>query len=514
MVKVVIEAVTHPSNHPHWHALVQFGLLLLVALGSKAIALERAARLVEERLTAIRRRIGELLRDASLVELERYDKGRFIYPLVEANIISNAVLKAFNGLQALIAMVVTLIYISWLSPLTGMLLLMMSLLLLFGYRLTRRKMSRTMHQIADQERQFLDALQQMLDGIKEVKADPALSDALVREAMLPPLHQIRELRSQLGYNEVTMTNLLAQSFFILLGCVVFAISYTLDAATTAILVAAILFLWKPIWTLIDALPFTLKGMSAWQRLLALAQSLPVVEAVASDEDDPPPLKRRFNTLRLDQVCYHYYDRDGQFNHRVGPLSLTLRRGEQIFIIGHNGSGKSTLIKLLTGLYRAHEGRILIDGTAVEMSHYRHLFSVIFHDVHLFDRPYGIADLAAREEQIKDGLQQFGLAHKVEWLGDRFSTLDLSPGERKRLALITLLLEDKPLLIFDEWVAEQDPHYRQHFYDTLLPTLQQQGKTVIVVTHDARYFDRADRVFLMQDGELQEITATVSGGRAP
>ena len=88
---------------------------------------------------------------------------------------------------------------------------------------------------------------------------------------------------------------------------------------------------------------------------------------------------------------------------------------------------------------------------------------------------------------------------MSYADGRFSTLDLSTGQRKRLAMVAALLDDKPIYIFDEWAADQDPGFRRYFYEGLLGELKARGKTVLAVTHDDRYFGVADRVVKRGEG---------------
>ena len=83
----------------------------------------------------------------------------------------------------------------------------------------------------------------------------------------------------------------------------------------------------------------------------------------------------------------------------------------------------------------------------------------------------------------------------------FSTTRLSRGQRKRLALVTAYLEDRPIYLFDEWAADQDPLFRRVFYQRLLPELKRRGKTVVAVTHDDRYFDAADQLIKLEEGKV-------------
>ena len=97
-----------------------------------------------------------------------------------------------------------------------------------------------------------------------------------------------------------------------------------------------------------------------------------------------------------------------------------------------------------------------------------------------------------------------ISNKTEYTDNQFTNLQLSTGQRKRLALLVTLLEDKDIYIFDEWAADQDPHFRDFFYEKLLLDLKNQGKTVIAVTHDDRNFHCADRVLKMDYGKFVEF----------
>jgi putative ATP-binding cassette transporter len=192
------------------------------------------------------------------------------------------------------------------------------------------------------------------------------------------------------------------------------------------------------------------------------------------------------------------------------MDVTIRRGEVIFITGGNGSGKSTFIKLLTGLYHPDRGHLKIDGMAISadnLAGYRALMAPVFSDFHLFSRLYGLEDIAP--VAAEDLLHWMEMEHVAGVKQDRFTRTDLSTGQRKRLALIAALLEDKPILILDEWAADQDSHFRKKFYRELLPELRRRGLTIIAVTHDDRYFDAADRRLHLEEGRL---TGQQTGGR--
>jgi putative ATP-binding cassette transporter len=189
---------------------------------------------------------------------------------------------------------------------------------------------------------------------------------------------------------------------------------------------------------------------------------------------------------------------------LGPINLSFQPGELVFLIGGNGSGKTTLVKLVMGLYEPESGEIHLDGKPVTNENrddYRQRFSVVFYDFYLFERLFGLEakDLDAESQKYLDLLQ---LSHKLEIRNGRLSTVDLSQGQRKRLALLTAYLENRPIYIFDEWAADQDPQFKEIFYYQLLPELKDQGKTIIVISHDDRYYGLADRLIKLESGKLE------------
>jgi putative ATP-binding cassette transporter len=211
---------------------------------------------------------------------------------------------------------------------------------------------------------------------------------------------------------------------------------------------------------------------------------------------------------------HTYHREGEPGGFIlGPIDLTLEPGELLFITGGNGSGKTTLAKLLLGLYIPEEGDVYLDGkvlTDETREQYRQLFSVVFSDFYLFESLFGL-DSVHLDANARKYLTQLQLDHKVKVEQGALSTIELSQGQRKRLALLTAYLEDRPIYLFDEWAADQDPLFKEIFYHQLLPELKAKGKALIVISHDDRYYHVADRVIKLDYGKLQpgEIMAATA-----
>lgn len=235
-----------------------------------------------------------------------------------------------------------------------------------------------------------------------------------------------------------------------------------------------------------------------------------IEEITTDIGAETPAGRRaptqFRRLSLQGVRHRYYHEQSDEFFELGPIDLEFRPGTVTFLIGGNGSGKTTLAKLLAGLYTPEEGTICLDGEPVTESDrddYRQLFSAVFSDFHLFDRlleaPGTASDAAGNRL-----LARLHLQHKVQVRNGAFTTQALSQGQRKRLALVVACLEDRPFLIFDEWAADQDPVFKEVFYHEVLPALREQGKAVLVISHDDRYFDAGDRLLRLDSGRLSAL----------
>lgn len=230
-----------------------------------------------------------------------------------------------------------------------------------------------------------------------------------------------------------------------------------------------------------------------------------------DELFEPPV---FESLEVNALEYSYYDADRMSTFLLGPVSFNLKKGDVVFICGRNGSGKTTFLKLLTGLYKPEKGTIHQNKKPVFFNAnqpYRETFAAVFSDFYLFQKLHGLAQ--TDPGKTAELLALFQLGHKTKRIGDIFSNIDLSTGQKKRLALIVALMEDKPVYIFDEWAADQDPFFREYFYFELLPSLKKDGKTIVAVTHDDRYFQCCDRVLQFQDGRVVENEKKASGKKA-
>jgi putative ATP-binding cassette transporter len=262
---------------------------------------------------------------------------------------------------------------------------------------------------------------------------------------------------------------------------------------------------------VQSLPVLLNANAAADRIARLEASL---QATVSPEAHDVRVAKRFDKIVMRDIRFRYVDRLSDVAFSIGPIDFDLEAGELVFITGGNGSGKSTFLRVLSGLYPPDSGDVTLDGVSITNRNrdaYRGLISAIFVDYHLFQRLYGVSDPDPAE--IYRLLKEYKLSEKTSLTDGEFSTLELSSGQRKRLALIVSMLEKRPIMILDEWTADQDPEFRRKFYHQILPDLMRAGATVVVITHDDRYLDEMDvaaRRIRFDEGRIVEQRSMKKG----
>ena len=287
------------------------------------------------------------------------------------------------------------------------------------------------------------------------------------------------------------------------GIIYYLASYHHWASNTdaAALTMTLLFMRAPLASAVSAFPLLAQSKVALQALADLG-----LADYATPFHSPFRLPENWRTIRLENITYAYPQQGGQ-TFALQPVNLPLHRGETLFLIGGNGSGKSTLSMLLAGLYTPASGKIFVDDieiTAENCPAYRQLFASVFADFHIFEQLVdGIGEDAA-QAQIARWLARLQLDEKVKIEQNRILNSKLSQGQKKRLGLLAAALENRSIIILDEWAADQDPQFRRIFYEQLLPLLKQSGSTIFAISHDDKYFHHAERVISMKQGVLSEL----------
>ncbi|MEN8642542.1 cyclic peptide export ABC transporter [Pseudomonas sichuanensis] len=456
-------------------------------------------------IAALRKQLGEKVLAAPIEQIEQYRSHRLIPVLThDVDTVSDF---AYVFAPLAISLTVTLGCLGYLAYLSLPMFLLVLLAVGVGSVIqyaARARGIRGFVAARDAEDQLQKHYQAIAEGAKELRIHRTR-----RQRMLN--HGIRETADGIRDTQVRSINtfVIAKSLGSMLFFLVIGLALTLqslwpanDKSVISGFVLVLLYMKGPLEHLITTLPIISKAQIALRRIAELSQRFSSPEPHLLLENAPQANDKALHSLELVDVTYTYPTNPGIEPFTVGPVSFKVKPGEILFIVGGNGCGKTTLIKLLLGLYEPHQGHVAVNGQPVVASNrddYRQLFTTVFADYYLFDEVIGGAQ--ATPDDAQKYLARLQLAHKVQLLDGAFSTTDLSTGQRKRLALLNAWLEGRPVLVFDEWAADQDPTFRQVFYTELLPDLKRLGKTIIVISHDDRYFPVADQLLRLERGKV-------------
>lgn len=485
-----------------------FGLCLTY-LAAKSFSELSLMHLVQSAILRLRIELSRKLLATPLKKQQAVGKAELMAILT--NDIS-AFVQAFQALPTALGNGVILLtcfaYMVWLSWPLFLLFAGIIVASLFGYLRAERHPLRQMVKL----RAKLDTLyvhfNGLIEGSKELQLNADRGRVFVDDVIAPDARDFRRffLGTMTPYTWISNIGLVL--FYVIIGVLLFVIPALLPqrASVLTTFTLILLFLVRPISDLVFSLPVLRQAGVSLDKIRQLEGELATPPAAPAGSDpflSPAPL-----TLELRGVCHHYPGLTEDAPFMLGPVDLTIRQGEILFIAGGNGSGKTTLAMILLGFYEPESGSIRLNGvpvTAENLESYRRYFSAVFADFHLFEQLLG-ADHAQIEQRAAYYIRKLEMAHKVSVKDGKFSTVNLSSGQRKRLALVSSYLEDREVYVFDEWAADQDPAFKRVFYTELLPDLKQRGKTVVIITHDDAYFHCADRVIKLQDGRLRSTAA--------
>jgi putative ATP-binding cassette transporter len=504
----LIALINHVLNDPARETTLAltaalFGALVFGKLFTGFISQLWLIRHSQQAIAELRRQLVRRILGVPLRRLEQIGASRVMVTLVDD---VNSLMSALFGFPTLaVNLAVLLGGAIYLALLSWHMLAALCVLIVFGaccYRLFIKAGFRSLMHAREAEDRLYGHFRTLTDGIKELKLHQQRRDAFLNEGVQGSTTEFQqhtvaaETRFMLAHN---WSHFL---FYVLVGLILFLLPKygDTDLKTLTGYVLTVLYLMGPLAGVMSSMAVFSRADVALRKIDTLGVSLGGEPDEIAATAAPAA---RFSRLEFKGITHTYRHEQSDEKFVLGPVDLSFHPGELVYVVGGNGSGKSTLAKIITGLYPPESGRILLDGreiTDANRDEYRQIFSTVFADYHLFDTLLGMRS-PEMDTQAEEYLAQLHLSHKVKITDGRVSTTALSSGQRKRLALLTAYLEDRPFYVFDEWAADQDPLFKEIFYRQLLPELRNRGKTVLVITHDDRYFSLADRVLKLDYGQL-------------
>jgi putative ATP-binding cassette transporter len=507
-----INAGAHAADNGQvslWSAML-FVIALVLFIQTQHYILITTTAEIEAIIHKIRIRLMDYARRSELLSLEAIGRAEIVGAITRETAVltqaSNTLAFAAQG--ALLILCVT-IYVAYLSLFAFVLSVIIVGIGASLFHAKTRQLAIEQREAANWENKLYERLTDLLDGFNEVRLNNARSEDLYQD-IIEVSRSAANIKIRTQSETYKRMILLQSALYTLLGAVAFvvpAFAVTLGEGAITKTITALVFIVAACFGLVQSIPIVARANAAADNIAQLEERLR--NTVGTTEISPQALKR-FEKIEVRDVEFRYANRYSEAAFKVGPFNFTLNAGDLVFLTGGNGSGKSTFFRLLAGYYKPDSGEIRLDGVPVSdrtRDDYRGLIAAIFPDFHLFHKLYGIPDPDLNE--VDRMLAEFKLLDKTRIVGDEFSTVDLSSGQRRRLALIVSRLERRPILLLDEWAADQDPEFRRKFYFELLPALNRAGITIVAISHDDRYIDEMKvpaRRLHMDEGRFVEQSA--------
>lgn len=508
------------QNNPNSFALLAWGFvgLVLVVLLTSILSQVVLIKLAQDAVFQMQLRLSRQILASELSQLEQLGTPRLLATLTEDVLaISQAVFSLPLICINLAIVGGCLLYITWLSPQVLLMILVLLAIAIYSSNWFFKKGRKLLALAREEQDQLFNNFRTISEGVKELKLNYQRRQDFLVEDLTATAANFRRYHFRglsLFAVHATWGRLI---FFFAIGAVLFLLPnlISINPKTVTAYVVTFTYLISPMEVIVTKLPLLTKADIALKKIevlgLALASSTegePVNPAfVDSVNQSLPP---NWHCLELQGVTHAYGSDREDLEFTLGPIDLKFKPGEVVFLIGGNGSGKSTLAKLITGLYIPESGKICLDDQPINKQNrewYRQHFSVIFSDFYLFERLLGFTQYNL-DSVAETYLRQLQLDHKVTVENGKLSTTALSQGQRKRLALLTAYLENRPIYLFDEWASDQDPVFKELFYTEFLPKLRDKGKLVLVISHDDQYFEVGDRIIKLDYGKVAYDSAFI------
>ncbi len=468
------------------------------------LSVRTIVELSEDVILYLRKMVSDKILKASFQSMESSQHELLSILTTDINIISYGINRLPNVITAAAMLVGCIAYMAIISWQLLAMFALLILIALFFYNLPMHAYKNRMQQSREIQNKLFEYFEALIYGLKELSLSRNLRESF-KENQLYPASEEQRNHNVRGSIRLTLISKWGEMLLLIgLGAMLFMIQSfgwsTYESFAKFLTVA--LFLLPALQRISGFLPVLGKMNVSLEQIEKKGLEL--------DQNKEPraillEARQQVGTglIQLEEITFSYYHADEKKFFQLGPINLSINKGDLVYLVGGNGSGKSTLAKVLSGLYLPETGTVFFNGEKVDSSNlsaYRENYGAIFFDFYLFDQLSHIKS-DYWKSKAEEYLKLLELDEKVWIEGEKLNTTKLSTGQRKRLALLMSLLEDKPFYLFDEWAASQDPYYKNVFYNVILPDLKKAGKTVFVITHDEQYFHCADRILLMREGKL-------------
>ncbi|MDM1553034.1 cyclic peptide export ABC transporter [Chryseobacterium indologenes] len=437
--------------------------------------------------------------ETRLLTLEKHGTQRFYTAIEDLRIFATLPEVITHTINSLLMLFLCLVYMFSLSLYAGVSILVLIVCIAIVYFIVVKTMNGKVAVLRKFNEHYYNYVNDVVKGFKNLKVNSALSQNLLSKNLFPNRDQAKELDYNINYVFLSINLISQYGLYLIIGAILFVLprfNFLLKEEIISFVVI-LLFVTGPISNLINMQNIYTRFSVANKRINNFLKDF----AEEKEEGRKEMLHHTdFESLSFKNVSFQY-ENIAEQSFALNNINLNIRKGEVIFIVGGNGSGKSTFINILTGLYDHKDGEIMLNDQKLSSKKMlQSLISPVFTDNYVFSHNYDHYQLE-NNMKYQSLLELMEMQKIVSNTTEESARRNFSKGQSKRMSLIFALLEERPVLVLDEWAADQDPHFRKYFYEVLVPKFKKDGKTIIAVTHDDAYFKQADRIIKFDYGQI-------------
>jgi putative pyoverdin transport system ATP-binding/permease protein len=489
--------------------IIMFIAIILLFVWTRKTLSLTVIRLSQTLFWTLRKQILALVLNANYKQLSEKRSQIYAAIVTDVGMLTSASLNIIDFFTSSILAITVLVYLANMSLVLFGFTLVITVIGILVYHYGSKKNNKRFEGARNLEEGFIKNFNAILNGFKEIHMEPKKGKHIYDNKIMT-IAQDSYSNNASAFSGFLANQITGQVlFYVLISTIllVFSITLGITPGDTISFVFTLMYLLGSIETVMSLLPTLMRAGISANKLMDLKSELEKAE-LRYPMPDRYMTREEFRGISISGLEFNYgntlTEAEKEMAFSVGPVDIDINKGDAIFIYGGNGSGKTTFVQTLIGLYEPTSGEIRLNDTVISETTYpmyKTIFSVVFSDFYLFEEMVGIDNFDM--DKCTRYLEMFELDEKVGVENKAFTTTNLSTGQRKRLALIAALMESKPVLVLDEWAADQDPYFRKKFYTEIIPMLKEEGTTIIAITHDDKYYHYADRLYKMDYGKLIE-----------
>lgn len=437
--------------------------------------------------------------NTKLITLEKNGVQRFYTVIEDLRLFATIPEIITHTINSFLMLILCLIYMFCMSFYAGLSIFASIIIISSIYYLIMNSMSKSVAKLRFLNEEYYKFVNDAIKGFKNLKVNTLLSKNLLDKYLKPNRDQAKILDYNVNYVFLSINIISQYGLYLVIGVVLFILPQLniLNQHDIVSYIVIILFMIGPISNIINM-------QNTYTRLSVAAKRINTFLIDFATEEECQQTVREsidFESISFENISFQYENECDDNPFALNNINLKINRGEVVFIVGGNGSGKSTFINILTGLYGHKNGKIIFNNESLYVKEkLKKCISPIFTDNYIFSHNYDNYTLQ-NNKKYQSLLSLTYMDNIVTDTKEESARRNFSKGQSKRMSLIFALLEERPIMVLDEWAADQDPQFRRYFYEKLIPQFKAQGKTIIAVTHDDAYFKYADRIIKFDSGRI-------------